>query len=405
MSRLAAVISGPARPNTKASTMKTLGRRAEGLRLERMHASPLWQGDGFRNVHPKLPGLRNDSQPRPTVRDFLSRQGRRLPSRPLPSADPRPAWSAPAETGLRATWLGHSTVLLEMDGARVLTDPVWGQRASPLSMLGPKRFQPVPLRLRDMPAVDVVVISHDHYDHLDYPTIRALAKTQVPFVTSLGVGAHLQYWGIPPERITELDWWETHAVPGTGLRITAAPSQHFSGRSLHDRNATLWSSMVIESEQHRVFFSGDTGLTTEYEAIRDRFGAFDLVMLEVGAHHPAWGDIHLGPDNALKALDLLGGGAFLPVHWGTFSLAMHDWDQPIEALMQAMASGGAHGDLRLLLPQLGDPVEPGRQHTLVTPWWRSVDGSTPRKPTELDTPPGNEAEVQALRGQVPFPLD
>lgn len=171
-----------------------------------------------------------------------------MPGAPLPSVDPREAWGRPSASGLRTTWLGHATVLLEMDGHRVLTDPVWGTRASPFRLLGPKRFQPVPLRLREMPEVDVVVISHDHYDHLDYPTIHALARrSNVPFVTSLGVGAHLQAWGIAPERITELDWWETHRVPGTGLSVTAAPSQHFSGRGLKDRNATLWSSMVLRS--------------------------------------------------------------------------------------------------------------------------------------------------------------
>ena len=170
-----------------------------------------------------------------------------------------------------------------------------------------------------MPPVDVVAISHDHYDHLDYPTIRALAKTGVPFVASLGVGAHLEYWGVQPERITELDWWESHTLPNTDVVLTAAPSQHFSGRGLKDRNATLWSSLAIRSPRHAVFFSGDTGLTTEYRSIRERLGPFDLVMLEIGAFYPAWGDIHLGPDNALMAHAMLG-GVFMPVHWGTFCI-------------------------------------------------------------------------------------
>ena len=185
-----------------------------------------------------------------------------------------------------------------------------------------------------MPPIDLVIVSHDHYDHLDYPTIQQLAKHDVPFVTSLGVGAHLEHFGVRPERIVELDWWETHTLPNTGLTVTAAPSQHFSGRGLKDRNATLWSSMVIRSPKRAVFFSGDTGLTTEYQLIRERLGPFDLIMLEVGAFHPAWGDIHLGPENALKAHALLGGGPFLPVHWGTFSLAMHAWDQPVETLVE-----------------------------------------------------------------------
>ena len=230
-------------------------------------------------------------------------------------------------------------MLIEIDGLRVLTDPVWGPRASPSRLAGPKRFQPVPVPLRAMPPIDLVIVSHDHYDHLDYPTIRELAKRDVPFVTSLGVGAHLEAWGVRPERIVELDWWESHTLPNAELTVTAAPSQHFSGRGLKDRNATLWSSLVIRSQRHAVFFSGDTGLTTEYQTIRERLGPFDLVMLEVGAFHPAWGDIHLGPENALKALALLGGGAFLPVHWGTFSLAMHAWDQPAETLLRVGPEG------------------------------------------------------------------
>jgi L-ascorbate metabolism protein UlaG (beta-lactamase superfamily) len=372
--------------------MKSLGRRAEGERLDRMQASPRWRDGSFRNQHPILPGLRDPSASMPTVREFLCGGERRTPGRPLPSVDAHAVWARRPDSGLRATWLGHSTVLIEIDGWRVLTDPVWGARASPSTLLGPKRFQPVPVALSAMPAVDCVVISHDHYDHLDYPTIRALARSDVPFVTSLGVGAHLQAWGIAPARITELDWWETHTVPGTGLTVTAAPSQHFSGRGLKDRNATLWSSMVVRGTRHAAFFSGDTGLTTEYELIRQRLGPFDLVMLEVGAFHPAWGDIHLGPANALKAYSLLGGGAFLPVHWGTFSLSTHDWDEPVETLLQLAPAHGA----RLVMPRLGEPVEPAQVAT-VTPWWRDL------QPARAPAPAA--AEPTTLPASMPWPLD
>ena len=375
--------------------MKTLGKRADGLRLERMKASPLWAGNGFRNQHPVLAGLRDAAVAMPSLMDFLCGGQRRVPTRPLPSVDPRAGWARPPDTGLRATWLGHSTVLIEIDGHRVLTDPVWGQRASPSRLAGPKRFQPVPIALKALPALDVVLVSHDHYDHLDYPTVRALAKTGVPFVTSLGVGAHLQAWGVPPERITELDWWQTHTVPGTGLHISAAPSQHFSGRGLKDRNATLWSSLVLRTDRHAVFFSGDTGLTTEYAAIGQRLGPFDLVLLEVGAFHPAWGDIHLGPAHALQAHALLGGGAFLPVHWGTFCLAMHAWDEPAETLLALAPQTSAP----LLMPRLGEPVEPARLHG-VQPWWRGVDAGQPGRQAAA-TP----AEPMSLPKSMPWPVD
>jgi L-ascorbate metabolism protein UlaG (beta-lactamase superfamily) len=300
----------------------------------------------------------------------------------LPALDPRAAWARPSDR-LRATWLGHSTVLLELDGLRVLTDPVWGERASPSRIAGPKRFQPVPVTVAELPPLDAVVISHDHYDHLDYPTILELAEREVPFFTSLGVGAHLEAWGVPPERIFELDWWERVEVPGQKLAITAAPSQHFSGRGLSSRNATLWSSLVVESARHKVFFSGDTGLTPEYEEIRARLGPFDLVMLEVGAFHPAWGDIHLGPDNAVEALRLLGGGSFLPVHWGTFNLAIHAWDEPAERLLELAPQG-------LVMPRLGEVIVPGDVER-VLPWWRAVVEEPNRReqgePSEEDVSP------------------
>jgi L-ascorbate metabolism protein UlaG (beta-lactamase superfamily) len=369
-----------------------MGTRAVGARLERMKASPLWAGDRFQNAHPILPNLRDPTVPMPSLKDFICGGERRVPSEPLPSMNPLENWATKPQSGLRVTWLGHSTMLIEIDGLRVLTDPVWGPRASPSAIVGPKRFQRVPISLREMPPVDLVVISHDHYDHLDYPTIRALAKSTVPFVVSLGVGAHLEYWGVQPERIVELDWWESYTVANSGVVLTAAPSQHFSGRGLKDRNSTLWSSFAIRSPKHSVFFSGDTGLTTEYRLIRERLGPFDVVMLEIGAFHPSWGDIHLGPENALKAHAMLG-GVFMPVHWGTFALAMHAWDQPAERLLELASLT----DAKLLMPLLGQPIEPAHADT-VNPWWREVENTT-AKPR-----PEKEDEV-ALSDQVPWPLD
>jgi len=341
--------------------MALFSRHASGLRLERMQASTQYAGGQFVNTY--RPTAQNEPEPRPAMSEFIFGGEGRVPAKPLPSIDPRAAWTRPVETGLRTTWLGHSTVLLEIDGVRVLTDPVWGQRASPFSFLGPKRFQPVPVDVAGLPPLDAVLISHDHYDHLDYPSIRMLMKLKVPFITSLGVGVHLGAWGVPAERIIELDWWEHVDLPG-GLRITAAPSHHFSGRSLKDRNASLWSSFVLRSDRHAVFFSGDTGLSSAFEEIGKRLGPFDLVMIEVGAFHPSWGHVHLGPENALKAWAQLGSGRLLPVHWGTFNLAMHPWAQPAEVLL-------AHAPEGLVMPRLGEAIEPARVE-VVQPWWRDV---------------------------------
>lgn len=386
--------------------MKSFGARAAGERLERMRASAQWvegtpaHSAGFRNRAPIRKGLRDASAPRPTLTEFLCGDNRRVPTGALPIVDPLDSWRRPAGRELRATWLGHSTVLLELGGARILTDPVWGLRASPSRLAGPKRFHPVPVALKALPPLDAVLISHDHYDHLCMATVRELARRQpqVPFVTSLGVGAHLEAFGVAPECITELDWWDSHTVPGTDVRFTATPSQHFSGRGLKDRNGTLWSSFVIEDGRQRVFFSGDTGLTDQYAEVRRRFGGgntggrsspFDLVMLEVGAFHPSWGDIHLGPTNALEALALLGGGAFLPVHWSTFSLALHAWDEPAETLLALAPKQGVH----LVMPQLGEPVRPAEADG-VRPWWRAVD-----------TRAAEPAELLSWPKAVPFPLD
>ena len=374
--------------------MQSMGAQPKGLRLERMQASPRYADGAFHNTAPVTPGLKKGTAG-PTITEFLCGGQRRTPPAPLPSVNPLERWGKPPETSLRATWLGHSTVLLEMDGLRVLTDPVWGERASPVGFAGPKRFQPIPVPISALPPLDAVVISHDHYDHLDYPTILELARFEVPFFTSLGVGAHLEAWGVPAERITELDWWERVELSQGGLSITAAPSQHFSGRGLGGRNATLWSSLVLQTERASVFFSGDTGLTSEYSEIKERLGPFDLAMLEVGAFHPAWGDIHLGPENALKAAALLGAQRFLPVHWGTFNLAMHAWDEPAETLVALAPDYGAE----LVMPLLGEPAEPSHVEGVDT-WWRSLQrGHTAVDSVEepQSVPPGAES--------VPWPLD
>jgi L-ascorbate metabolism protein UlaG (beta-lactamase superfamily) len=349
-------------------------------RLERARASKQFKDGRFHNTAEVSLSLKGPSLP--VIGEFIFGGNARRPPAPLPVESPLESWATPpAPKSLRVTWLGHSTMLLEIDGKRVLTDPVFGQRASPVSFAGARRFHPVPVTIEQLPPLDAVLLSHDHYDHLCASSIRTLAKMRVPIVTSLGVGAHLERLGFEPSLIHELDWWQEHTIPGGELSFTATPAQHFSGRTLTDRNTTLWSSWVITTNNRRVFFSGDTGLTNEFVAVRERFAPFDMVMLEIGAWHPAWGDIHLGPTNALEAFRLLGGGTLMPVHWGTFDLALHAWDEPAETLVTLAESTGA----RVLTPMIGRPFVPAEVDRLA-PWWRAVRSESKGSSLPLGVP-------------------
>jgi L-ascorbate metabolism protein UlaG (beta-lactamase superfamily) len=359
-------------------------------RRERILASPRFDGRVFRNTHPVSSGLKPGVE-RPTMRDFLCPDEARVPATPLPVADPVEAWGRRPSSGLRITWLGHSTLLIEIDDARILTDPVWSRRTSPMQFAGPKRFHPPPAPLAALPPLDAVILSHDHYDHLDRATILKLAKARpdVTIITSLGVGERLERWGIPPERVVELDWWESIAV--RAITVTAAPAQHFSGRGIRDRNTTLWSSFHLRGPRHSFFYGADSGLTSEFSDIAQRLGPFDAVALEIGAYHPSWGDIHLGPENALTAHELLGTGALLPIHWGTFNLAIHPWSEPAETVYRRGTAAG----VPLIMPRLGAPTEPSEQRP-VEPWWRAVSSEAPEPLARSDSPESREALEQMM---------
>lgn len=337
------------------------GAKARGERLARMENSPRYLNGRFQNTHPSAKAHLGR-----VVRTFLTAHGKftdKRPPAPLPLRSPN--LEEPPSSGLRVTWLGHSTLLLEIDGGRFLTDPIWSDRASPSTLIGPLRFHPPPLPLDSLGELDAVLISHDHYDHLDMETIRRLAPLRVPFIVPLGVGAHLERWGIGADRITELDWWEEREV--AGVRLVATPSQHFSGRTLRGRDSTLWASWSLVGPAHRVFFSGDTGLTPELAEIGSRLGPFDLSMFEIGAFNEAWSDIHLGPQGAISAYHLLGAKALLPIHWATFDLGLHAWNEPAE-MVTTLAK---ETDVRLYTPPIGYTFEPALElpHDR---WWRSV---------------------------------
>ncbi len=313
-------------------TRERVGTSAQGERLTRMQNSAQWKNGQFTN-----PLKRVDGPFARMMRDFFfGGSADRVPDEPIdPIRRKRSDFDEPPPGGLRITWLGHSTLLIEIDGARVLVDPVWGERSSPLSFAGPKRFYAPPLPLAELPDVDAIVISHDHYDHLDFDTVKALRENDARWVTPLGVGAHLEHWGIPKHRITELDWWEDTRVGS--LTLTCTPARHFSGRSalFADQNATLWSGWAIAGPTRRVFYSGDTALHPEFADIGKRLGPFDVGIFEVGAYNAMWADVHLGPEQAVLAHQLVGSRVMFPVHWGLFDLALHSWTEPIERTLVA----------------------------------------------------------------------
>lgn len=298
---------------------------------------------------------------------FLFGTAARSPKRaPGPFKTDTRVYATEARSGLRVTWFGHSSSLIEIDGVRVLVDPVWDERAAPTQWAGPKRFFQPTLRLEDLPPIDAVLISHDHYDHLGEGTVRRLARLEnlreARWITALGVGAILARLGVDARRCTEMDWTETAQVGA--LTITALPARHFSGRSLLNRFQTLWASFALAGPRHRVYYGADSGEWPGFKEIGERFGPFDLTMLEIGAFNSLWADIHMGAAGAVRSFRALGGsGMLMPIHWGLFDLGLHPWKEPIEGVIGV-------GGVRLWSPEPGMPCEVVAGQEIRSGWWR-----------------------------------
>ncbi|WP_206997920.1 MBL fold metallo-hydrolase [Trinickia mobilis] len=334
-----------------------------GRASSRSHSSPQHDGERFRNVKPR---------PAEGFGKTLSIAWNVLFNKPRGTA---PAGALPVDALTREQLvaapdrslyrLGHSTLLLKLRGQFWLTDPVFAERASPFRHVGPKRFHAPPIALADLPPLAGVILSHDHYDHLDRETVLALAATTSVFLTPLGVGDRLIEWGIDAAQVRQLDWWQ-HAEIG-GLAFTATPAQHFSGRSLFDGNSTLWASWVIVDGDLRVFFSGDTGYFDGFKTIGERLGPFDVTLLETGAYDAQWPYVHMQPEETVQAHVDLRGRWLMPVHNGTFDLAMHRWQEPFERVTGLAAARG----VALATPRMGERLD------LAAPlrgerWWREI---------------------------------
>ncbi|MEO0560416.1 MAG: MBL fold metallo-hydrolase [Bacteroidota bacterium] len=333
------------------------GGAPEGERLERMRRSPQWRDGSFRNALPSFSG----GSPASIWEWFFGDKDLRQPDAPVPIVRrTRAEFEAPQD--LRLTWLGHGTTLIEIEARRFLIDPLFSRHASPGPMFGVARFHDPPLPLGEVPDLDAVVLTHDHYDHLDWKTVRQLAPTVSRWITPLGVGAHLERWGVAPERITELDWWERTDV--SGIELVSTPARHFSGRGLTNRNGTLWCGWAFLGAERRVYATGDGGMQRAFAEVGERLGPFDATLAETGAYNADWADIHMGPEQAVQVVQEAQGGLLIPIHWGTFNLAFHGWTEPAERVWVAAQAAG----IELAIPKPGESVVPSVPPE-VTRWW------------------------------------
>ena len=340
------------------------GKGATGDRLLRMLRSPNYRDGKFVN-------------PQPLINDYWGMLGALThasdhvnPREPVAVARlSAQDFSTPPASGLRVTWFGHSAMLIEIDGKRFLTDPMWSERASPIAWAGPKRWFPPPIALEALPKLDAVLISHDHYDHLDYQSVLRLNALGVKFVVPLGIGAHLEYWGVPTARIIELDWWERAEF--TGVSVVCTPARHATGRFLFDNDSKLWGGFALLGPRHRAYYSGDTGLFPALRQIGERLGPFDVTMIETGQYHRTWPDWHIGPEQAVRAHQLVRGRVMLPVHWALLGLALHGWTEPVERSLVA----AREGQVRLATPRPAQPFEPDLASPSVR-WWPELAWET-----------------------------
>jgi L-ascorbate metabolism protein UlaG (beta-lactamase superfamily) len=345
----------------------SFGRSAAGPRLARVEGSPQFHDGSFRNPQPIV----NDTWA--AIASMFDPSPHVVPPEPLRFSIDHSQLAEPPRSGLRATWFGHSTTLLELGHKRILTDPIWSERASPYGWIGPSRFSAAKQPLEALPRIDVVVVSHDHYDHLDHGTIVRLIPTGATFIVPLGVGDTLLSWGVPEANLVEVDWWQRHRIDAE-LEIVSVPARHASGRSGLDTDESLWSGYAFIGRKARAYYSGDTGLFPGMREIGERLGPFDLTLIEVGQYGSSWPDWHVGPEQAVRAHQMVKGRVLLPVHWAAFALATHGWTEPIERALSAADTAR----ITIATPRLGQSFEPSEELPRER-WWPKLPFQTARQ--------------------------
>lgn len=348
-----------------------IGGKAKGERLERMQQSPAYLADKgiFENQIETNMDM-GFSKMLQVSREYFGDTRDREPQVMLETRafNPTDYERTITDSLATVTWFGHSSLLINIDGQTLLTDPVFSKRASMFSFMGPKRFNySYHMQAADLPKIDAVLISHDHYDHLDYETMLELRDRVNRFFVPLGVGAHLEAWGIPAEHITEMDWWEETPF-GESLKLTCAPTRHFSGRAIRDRNSTLWCSWVVTGLSQNLYYSGDSGYGPHFKEIGEKLGPFDFTMMECGAYSQYWDNIHMMPEETAQAHVDLRGHSMMPIHWGKFNLSLHPWKEPVERLKARADSLG----VTVYTPYIGEPLTvPPRLQT--SAWWQEYE--------------------------------